>query len=114
MGDATDIPPWYSYGGRQLAISGAFNVLYSGMLFLTFVWVCVGVVFLIPTAIGAYQIWMGAQAMKGRPQRGVQWISIVGAVVGTLYCQPLSAVAAVIAWTNFSKPEVVGWLENNE
>lgn len=78
--------------GALMIVSGLLTVLASSALFLSFVWVCVGIVWLLPLAVGIGEIAVGAAIMGGQPNNRVRAVSVLG-ILSALACGNLIGVA---------------------
>lgn len=105
-----DAPKPYVDSGALTILSGAMNILIGGLLFLTLIWVCIGVFWLVPMAVGVFQIVVGLAMSKGRPHPAAKHIGLIGIIASGLNFNPLGLGAAVITMLNTKKPEVAGYL----
>ncbi|MEQ1508754.1 MAG: hypothetical protein ABMB14_41385 [Myxococcota bacterium] len=96
--------------GALMIGSGVFTVLASFGLFFTFVWVCVGVFWLIPMAVGVGEIAVGAAIMGGRPNHRVRGMSVAG-LLSALLCGNLLGVGmelgALVLMARASEPSLL-------
>lgn len=106
-----DIPNDYKTAGILNLVGGGLTLLVSGLYFLSLIWVCVGVVYLVPMAMGAWQAYVGFNMNNGQPQGQAKTAAIVGIVSGVLTFNIIALIASVVAMMNVNKPEVAGWLE---
>jgi hypothetical protein len=113
QGEAVEqAPQECTSAGALMLVSGVLNFITAGMLFISFVWVCVGVLWLIPMIVGASEAFVGFQLLQGTRQPSAKTASIFGVIAGALNCNPIPVVCEVIALTMLSKPEVAGYLES--
>ena len=109
-----DAPTDYKNAGLANIIGGALNVMMGLLLTVTFVWVfCIGLVWLVPTGLGAWQIMVGLKMYNGEPQAAAKNATIAGLVAGALNFNIISLVAGIFAFMMLGKPEVAGYLESN-
>jgi hypothetical protein len=81
--------------GVLMILSGLLTTVASAGFFLTFVWVCVGIVWLVPLAVGLMEIGIGAAILGGRPTPRVRLVSAAG-IVSALACGNVIGVALEI------------------
>ncbi len=105
-----EAPKAYTESGALTILSGALNIITGGLLFLMLIWVCVGVMWLVPMAIGVFQIVVGLSMNKGTPHAMAKRIGVVGIVAGVCNMNPLAIGASVLTMLNVKKPEVAGYL----
>lgn len=77
--------------GALMIVSGASTVIMAGLLFLTFVWVCVGVLWLVPLAVGVAEIAVGYRILGRRPPRVARIVSVLG-ILAALSCMNVLGV----------------------
>jgi hypothetical protein len=71
--------------GTLMIVSGVLTVVASAGIFATFVWVCVGALWLVPMAVGIGEVFVGAAIMGGRPTPRVRTMSAMG-ILSALMC----------------------------
>lgn len=103
----------YQTAGTLMLASAALNIVTGAMLFISFVWVCVGVVWLIPILAGFYEAYVGFQMLQGQRQPSARTLSIVGLVCGAMNCNPIPVVLEAVALSKLGKPDVAGYLSDN-
>ncbi|MES2640931.1 MAG: hypothetical protein V4850_15685 [Myxococcota bacterium] len=103
-------PKSYTDAGALTILSGVMNIIVGGLLFLTMVWVCVGVLWLVPMAVGVFQVVVGISMNGGKRTSAASYISIVGIIAGVCNFNPLGIGAAVLAMLKVKEPEVAGYL----
>ena len=104
-------PGHYNTAGTLMLISGVINALLSLYLVLILIWVCVGVVFLIPLAGGLAEIITGLAVVRGQTRPAAPTLSIVGIISSALCCNPIGLVLEIVAQALFRTREVTLWLE---
>jgi hypothetical protein len=85
-------PQRSTVAGTLMIASGALTTLASAGLFFGLVWVCVGVFWLVPLAVGVSEIVVGAAIMGGIPTRRVRTVSVLG-MLSALMCGNLIGLA---------------------
>lgn len=106
-----EVPAQYTTAGITMLLSGVFNIVTGLMLFMTLIWACVGVLWLIPIGIGVWEIVTGVQMLQGTPQPAAKTVSIAGLVSGVLNCNPLPIGLEVASLAMLSNPETAGFIE---
>ncbi len=106
-----DAPNDYKNAGLMLIISGGFNALSSLLMVMMLIWFCIGVLWLIPLAMGVYQVVIGIAMQGGERKPECKNAAIMGIVAGAINLNPLPMILAFLAMSNVAKPEIVGWLE---
>lgn len=97
--------------GAMMIASGLFTVIASGALFLSFVWVCVGIVWLVPLVVGIGEMMVGAAIMGGEPTPRVRLVSVLG-ILAALACGNLLGVGLEIGSLVFAaNARRAGYLE---
>ena len=80
--------------------SGAMNLLVAGIWFLSLVWLCIGVYWLIPMALAVGEMLVGALALAGIRMRFGRVAAVVGALNGLMllnvYATTLQGVALAL------------------
>lgn len=106
-------PKSYTEAGLFTIIAGALNVLTAFGWFLGLVWFCVGLLWLVPMAIGAYQIYVGVAMQGGKPNSGAKQMGVLGLVAGIFNMNVITIVLGVLTMTKLKEPEVAGYLETS-
>ncbi|MDP2313190.1 MAG: hypothetical protein Q8P41_09820 [Pseudomonadota bacterium] len=106
-----EAPKPYIDSGALTILSGILNILTGGAICLSLLIVCVGVLWVVPMAIGVFQVVVGIAMNKGQRHGSAGYIGILGLVAGILNFNPLAIGAAVLTMINVKKPEVAGYLE---
>lgn len=104
-------PMEYQISGVLMVVSGMFNIMISGLVFLSLVWVCIGVFWLIPMFIGMAEIGVGVLAIAGVRIPGLQAVSVLGLLNSMFLCNMWSALAEGVAAVLQFQPRVRGYLE---
>ena len=75
----------YRLSGGFTLLSGLYNALISFILFLTLIWICVGVWFLIPMMLSVVQITAGiVMLVMGRKQKELGFLPALGMLTSML------------------------------
>lgn len=106
------VPESYKQAGLGNVVGGVLNVLTAGVWFISLIWVCVGILWLVPMALGAAQAWFGYQMHEGKPvENGKLW-GIIGIVCGLFNFNPISTVASVLAMMKAGEPDSIAYLSS--
>lgn len=108
-----EAPKEYKDGGLAILVSGVFNIMTAGIWILTLIWVCVGILWVIPLAIGCWQAFVGLQVYQGKPQPSAKMAAIAGIVAGVFNVNPIAILGGVLGMMNVGKEEAVAFLESN-
>ncbi|MCA9569692.1 MAG: hypothetical protein KC656_17720 [Myxococcales bacterium] len=104
-------PMEYQISGVLMVVSGLFNLMISGIYVLGLIWVCVGVLWLIPMFVALAEIAVGAMALAGVRVPGLQVVSIMGMISSMFMCNIWGAMFEGIAAVLQFQPKVRGYLE---
>ena len=85
-------PERSTMAGTLMIVSGVLTTLASAGFFFGLIWVCVGVFWLVPMAVGIAEIFVGAAIMGGQPTDRVRTVSALG-ILSALACGNLVSVA---------------------
>ena len=101
MDSATaDVPAQYRVAGALMLASGVTNLMLGAIWFLTLVWVCIGVYWLVPMSFAVGEIIVGTLAMAGVRMRFARIAAVVGAFNGlfvfNVYGVTMQGVALVL------------------
>ena len=107
-----EAPTEYKTAGTILLVGGILNILTAGVWILSFIWVCIGIMWIVPLAIGAWQAFVGYKAMNGEVQPSAKMAGIAGIVAGVFNLNPLAIAAGVVGMLNVDKPEAKAFLES--
>ncbi len=108
-----DAPNDYKNAGIANIIGGALNVMMALLWTLSLIWICIGLFWLVPAAMGAWQIMVGLKMYNGEPNSSAKNATIAGLVAGALNFNIMSIGAGIFAFMMLGKPEVAGYLESN-
>ena len=110
--DSSHIAPEEITGvGIMMLLSGGLNLLAGTLLFFTFVWFCVGIVFLIPMTVGLFEVLVGAALLSGVPVPNARLVCYLGAMAALLnFGNPFSLSLELVASVMLGRPKVVIWL----
>lgn len=104
-------PMEYQISGMLMVISGFFNGFLSLIWFFMLIWVCVGILWVIPMMIAVGEILVGVMVLAGMRVPVVQVMSILGLVNSLLLFNMWGAVFEGIAVVLQFQPKVRGYLE---
>lgn len=108
-----DAPQTYKTAGMLQLASGVWNILVSLGVIMGFIWVCIGVFWVVPLAMSVWQVMVGLKMNGGEPNPNAKTAAIVGAVAGLFSFNIISAILSGVAWMQLGNEEVAGWLEAN-
>jgi hypothetical protein len=108
-----EVPAPYKTAGICNLASGALGVLYNFGFFISTIWFCVGLYFLIPLAAHGYQAWIGYQMFNGEPSPAAKNAAIAGAVGGLFSFNIIALGLSAFAFMQIGNDEVKGWLEQH-
>lgn len=77
--------------GALMIGSGVLTIMAAFGWFIGLIWVCVGVLWLIPLAVGVAEVFVGAAIMGGTPSERVRTVSVLG-ILAALFCGNLLGV----------------------
>ena len=106
-----EIPSTYKTAAICQMISGVLTIMVSGGLFLSLIWICIGVLWLVPMAIGAWQIYVGWQMHNGERVANAQTVAIVNAITAFLSGSLISVALSGFAYMQLNEPEAKAFLE---
>lgn len=107
-----EVPNDYKMAGLLNLIGGALNIMTASVWVLSLIWVCVGVLWIVPVLMGAWQAYVGFTMNTGTPTGQGKIAAIVGLVAGLFNFNPLTILLAIVVIVQLGKPEVAGWLES--
>lgn len=103
-------PMEYQISGVLMLISGLFNGLISMIYVFMLIWVCVGVIWLIPALIALGEVIVGLMVLTGARVPGVQVVSALGILNAIMLCNIWGAVMEGVAIVLQIQPKVTGYL----
>lgn len=110
-----EMPQEYKTAGIVNLVSGVLNILTAGVWILTFIWFfCVGLIWIVPLGLGAYQAFIGFQQMNGTRTNQGKIAGICGAVAGLCNFNPLPAILGVGGFVMSGNQKVTAWLETSD
>lgn len=109
----SNAPPDYKTAGIFTLASGIVNILASLSWIGVLIWICIGVLWVVPLAAGIFEIIVGISAMNGQPAPHLKTASILGLVAGVFTGNPISIVLEILSLVWMNKPEVSGWMASN-
>ena len=97
-----------------MLISGLFNIVWAMGWFFGLVWVCVGVLWLVPMVIGFFEVITAARMLGGAPQPSAKTVSVLGLVSGALNCSPVSLGCELVSVIMLANPAVTSFIEGRD
>ena len=103
----------YRMSGGFTLMSGLYNALISFILFLTLIWICVGVWFLIPMVLSMVQITAGIlMLVMGRKQKELAFLPALGMLtsmfnfnITALFFDVAALVLGIVGYTQAQQLE---------
>ena len=111
---ASSPPVQYQISGGLMLISGLFNGFLSLLWFVMLIWVCVGVMWLIPFAMACVEITVGILVLAGVRVPGVQVVSILGGINSLFLFNMWGTVMEMIAAVLQFQPVVTGYIAGGD
>ena len=108
-----EAPQQYKTAGIINLACGAFSLITNLMWVLAFIFVCIGVFWLIPAAAGGYQAYVGWQMYNGEASPQAKNASIAGIVAGLFGFNIITAGGSVYAMMQVNEDEVKNYLEQH-
>lgn len=108
-----EVPAPYKTAGLVNLICGGLTVMVNLMWVLSLIWICIGILWLIPAAAGGYQAYIGWQMYNGEPSPAAKNAAIAGIVGGVFGFNLISAAGSVFAMMQVGNDDVKGWLEQH-
>lgn len=105
------VPMEYQISGLLMLISGVFNGFLAMMWFFVFIWVCIGVMWIIPMCVALGEVIVGILVLAGVRMPGLQVMSILGLVNSLLLFNMWGSVMEGVAVVLQFQPKVKGYLE---
>lgn len=106
-----DVPQPYKTAAICNIIGGVLTILTAGAVFLSLIMVCIGVLWVIPMAVGAWQVWIGIQMNSGKRIPGAATTSIVGAVTAFMTFQIISTGLGIFAYLQLQDDAAKAYIE---
>jgi hypothetical protein len=106
-----EAPQPYKTAGLLNLVGGLFNITTGLVWTLSLLLVCVGVFWIVPMAMGAFQLFIGIGMQSGKLNGNAKLATIMGIVAGVLNFNPVTIILSVIAYMQLGDPEVAGFLE---
>ncbi len=106
-----DGPPHdYTTVGAFMLVSGLTNIGFGFVLFLTLVWLCVGVVYLPVMIVGVIEVVIGLGILQGQVRPTAMTVAILGMVAGVLSMNVIALIMESLSLAWLGKPEVKAYL----
>lgn len=84
--------------GGAMLVSGLFNAVVAFLWFITMIWVCVGVFWLVPMAIALAQVTAGIVLVAtGRPMKILAFASLMGPIASFCNVNFMAGLLDVVA-----------------
>ena len=109
-----EMPQEYKTAGIVNLVGGVLNILTAGVAIITLIWFCVGVLWIVPLALGGFQAFIGFQQMNGTRTGQGKIAGICGAVAGLCNLNPLPTLLGVGGFVMSGNEKVTAWLEQKE
>jgi hypothetical protein len=77
---------------------------------LTLIWLCVGVIWVLPLAAAIFEIVVGVAVMNGQYKPNAKTISILGLISAICCINIIGIVLESLSLANHGKPEVANWM----
>ncbi len=103
-------PPDYKTAGTLMMVSGIINLLTAGVWTLALIWLCVGILWVVPLGVAFGEFVVGVAVMNGTPHSQAKTASVLGLIAGVLNMNVFSIVLEIIALVKLGKPEVTAYL----
>ncbi len=103
-------PSEYKNSGLFMIISGALTILASLGWIGGLVWVCVGVLWVAPLALGVFEVVTGLAVYQGQFKANAKMVSILGIAAALVCGNVIGIVLEILAVVNYGKPEVAAWM----
>ncbi len=108
-----EAPKEYKDAGAMLMFGGALNIITAGIWVLSLIWVCIGIMWLVPMAVGAWQAFVGWKMYSGEVQGTSKIAAIAGMVSAFFNLNPIAFVCGLLGMLNVDKPDAKAFLEHH-
>jgi hypothetical protein len=108
-----EAPAAYKNAAMANMIGGGITILFSLMWILAFIWICVGLLWVVPMAAGGYQLYIGMDMNKGEANPASKNAAIAGLIGSVCTFNIISIAASAFAFMQIGDDEVAGWIESN-
>ena len=105
-----DAPKSYRDAGLMHLVAGILNFITAGVWVLAWIWLCVGVLWLVPMALAAWQAYVGYEMQAGRRVGQAGNMAIVGIVISFFNFNIFAIVLSALALLRSREPDVAGYL----
>lgn len=105
-----DAPKAYKDAGLMHLIAGILNFITAGVWVLAWIWLCVGVLWLVPMGLAAWQAYVGYEMQAGRRVGQAGNMGIIGLVTSFFNFNIFAIVLSVLALMKAKEPDVAGYL----
>ncbi len=103
-------PAVYTNTGIMMVISGLLNILASLIWVFLLSVICVGVLWLVPLALGVWELITGTAMSNGTRQPNARLAAMAGLAAALLTCNVIGIALEIIAITRLGSTEVIQWL----
>ncbi|MBT3221276.1 MAG: hypothetical protein HN348_19510 [Proteobacteria bacterium] len=107
-----DAPNDYKTAGIFMLIGGVMNFLIAIMWVFIFIWLCIGVCWIIPAGIALAELIMGIMIVQGNRQPSAMYVAILGIVNGVMLFNMWGMIMEILAVVWLTKPEVQEWMQD--
>lgn len=108
-----DAPQEYKNAGIMMLIAGVINMFVGFIIFIIYIWFCIGVFWLIPMAVGLGELLVGVMMLQGKRVPNSMVISILGLIAALFNCNWIAVVLEILAIVFTQKPDVQAWLRGD-
>ena len=104
----------YKDAGLMMLIASIFNLLSSLVWIGVWIWICVGVVWVIPLIFSVVELVKSIKIMNGERVMNPKLGAILGIIASVMNVNVISLVLDIIAIVNLGNMEVTHWLAGND
>lgn len=108
-----ETPKSYKDAGLMHLIAGILNVITAGVWILTWIWLCVGILWFIPLGLAFWQIWVGYEMQAGRRNAAAGNMGLVGLLTSIFNFNVFAIALSAFAMMKAKEPEVAGYLASS-
>jgi hypothetical protein len=106
-----DRPNEYNWAAIGLLIAGVFNIWIGAILFLSLIFMCCGVLWVVPIAVGILEVITAGRMLAGRRVHSVVPVAGLGLAASMMNFNVVGIAGEVIALALCASPPVGRWLE---
>jgi len=108
-----EAPAAYKNAAMANMIGGGLTILFSFFWIISLIWICVGLLWVVPMAAGGYQLWIGMDMNKGEANPAAKNAAIAGLIGSVFTMNIISIAASAFAFMQVGDDEVAGGIESN-